>query len=168
MKSTGEVMGIGATFGAAFAKAQIGAGTLLPTSGSAFLSVRDEDKAHVTSVARRLADIGFTLVATKGTAAHLRAGGLTVVDIHKVGEGTPDIVQAIRAGEIALVINTPKGFGPQLDSLSIRRRALEQRVPYFTTIAGAAAAAEGIAQLSSEVMNVSALQDYHAALKAAS
>jgi carbamoyl-phosphate synthase large subunit len=166
MKSTGEVMGIGATFGAAFAKAQIAAGTILPTKGAVFLSVRDEDKDAVAPVARRLAEIGFKLVATTGTAAMLRASGLAVDNIHKVGEGTPDVVQAIRAGHIAMVINTPKGFGPQLDSFSIRRRALEHRVPYFTTIAGAAAAAEGIAQLHSEVLRVCALQDHHLAFKA--
>ena len=161
MKSTGEVMGIGDSFGAAFAKAQMAAGTVLPRSGRVFISVRSEDKPEAAAIAARLAGVGFTLIGTDGTADYLREKGLEVEAINKVGEGSPDILDAIEAGGIAMVINTPKGFGPQLDSFAIRRRALERRIPYFTTIAGAAAAAEGIELLSKEALTVCPLQDHH-------
>jgi len=161
MKSTGEVMGIGTTFGSAFAKAQLAASTVLPTSGAVFLSVRDEDKAPVLDTARRLVGAGFALIATHGTAAYLRTHGLAVESINKVAEGSPHIVDAIRRGEIAMVINTPQGYGPNLDSFSIRRSALECRVPYFTTVAGAEAAAEGVDLLQREALTVCPLQDYH-------
>ena len=161
MKSTGEVMGIGASFGAAFAKAQIAAGSVLPTQGAVFISVRDEDKAAVLPTAARLVRAGFALVATRGTDAYLRQHGLTVEAINKVVEGSPHCVDAIQSGKIAMVINTPKGFGPNVDSLSIRRSALECRVPYFTTVAGAEAAAEGVELLQREALTVRALQDYH-------
>jgi carbamoyl-phosphate synthase large subunit len=161
MKSTGEVMGIGPSFGAAFAKAQISAGTVLPQSGAVFISVRNEDKAPVLATARRLAAAGFRLVATSGTAAYLREHGLSVETINKVAEGSPHVVDAIGRGAIAMVINTPKGFGPQLDSFSIRRSALECHVPYFTTVAGAEAAAEGVELLQREALAVRPLQLYH-------
>jgi carbamoyl-phosphate synthase large subunit len=161
MKSTGEVMGIGPSFGAAFAKAQISAGTILPQSGAVFISVRNEDKAPVVKTAARLARAGFRLVATSGTAAYLRQHGLNVETINKVAEGSPHVVDAIGRGAIAMVINTPKGFGPQLDSFSIRRSALECRVPYFTTVAGAEAAAEGVELLQREALTVRPLQLYH-------
>lgn len=161
MKSTGEVMGIGASFGAAFAKAQIAAGTVLPQSGAVFISVRDEDKAPVLPTVRRLAGAGFQLVATRGTAAFLRRHALAVDTINKVHEGSPHIVDAIGRGEIAMVINTPQGFGPQIDSFSIRRSALECRVPYFTTVAGAEAAAEGVDLLQREALTVCPLQEHH-------
>jgi len=161
MKSTGEVMGIGASFGAAFAKAQIAAGTVLPTRGAVFISVRNEDKTPVLPTARRLAAAGFELIATSGTAMFLREHGLAVENINKVAEGSPHIVDAIRRGIIAMVINTPKGFGPQLDSFSIRRSALECGVPYFTTVAGAEAAAEGVELLQREALGVRPLQVYH-------
>ncbi|HXQ22697.1 MAG TPA: carbamoyl-phosphate synthase large subunit [Candidatus Acidoferrales bacterium] len=161
MKSTGEVMGIGASFGAAFAKAQIAAGTILPVKGAVFISVRDEDKAPVLPTAQRLARAGFTVIATSGTAAYLRQHGLRVEAVNKVAEGSPHIVDAILQGAIAMVINTPQGFGPQLDSFSIRRSALECRVPYFTTVAGAEAAAEGVELLQREALTVCPLQDHH-------
>jgi carbamoyl-phosphate synthase large subunit len=161
MKSTGEVMGIGPSFGAAFAKAQIAAGTVLPQGGAVFLSVRNEDKAPVLETAARLAHAGFRLVATRGTAAYLREHGLSVETINKVAEGSPHVVDSIERGEIAMVINTPKGFGPQLDSFSIRRSALECHVPYFTTVAGAEAAAEGVELLQREALAVRPLQLYH-------
>jgi carbamoyl-phosphate synthase large subunit len=163
MKSTGEVMGIGSSFGAAFAKAQIAAGTILPKSGTAFISVCDQDKQALLPIAKRLQAGGFKLVATKGTAEFLRTNGVAVDSIHKVGEGSPDVADAIREGRIAMVINTPMGFGPQLDSFAIRRQALERRVPYFTTIAGAAAAASGVQLLQAEALTARALQDYHRA-----
>jgi carbamoyl-phosphate synthase large subunit len=161
MKSTGEVMGIGPSFGAAFAKAQIAAGTVLPRGGAVFISVRNEDKAPVLETAARLARAGFRLVATRGTAAYLREHGLSVETINKVVEGSPHVVDAIGRGAIAMVINTPKGFGPQLDSFSIRRSALECHVPYFTTVAGAEAAAEGVELLQREALTVRPLQLYH-------
>ena len=161
MKSTGEVMGIGASFGAAFAKAQLAAGTILPLEGGVFISVRDEDKAPVLPTARRLARAGFSLIATRGTATYLREHGLEVATINKVTEGSPHIVDAILRGDVAMLINTPQGFGPNLDSFTIRRSALECRVPYFTTVAGAEAAAEGVELLQREALTVCPLQDYH-------
>jgi carbamoyl-phosphate synthase large subunit len=161
MKSTGEVMGIGASFGAAFAKAEIAAGTILPTEGTAFISVCEQDKVAILPTAKRLRAAGLRLVATEGTAEFLRSNGVEVDNIHKVGEGSPDVVDAIREGRIAMVINTPMGFGPQLDSFAIRRQALEHRVPYFTTVAGAAAAAAGVQLLRAEALTAVPLQDYH-------
>ncbi len=161
MKSTGEVMGIGASFGAAFAKAQLAAGNILPVKGQVFISVRDEDKAPVLPTARRLARAGFSLIATSGTAAYLREHGLVVETTNKVAEGSPHIVDAILRGEVAMLINTPQGFGPNLDSFAIRRSALECRVPYFTTVAGAEAAAEGVELLQREALTVCPLQDYN-------
>jgi carbamoyl-phosphate synthase large subunit len=161
MKSTGEVMGIDTSFAMAFAKAQIASGTLLPSTGKVFLSVRDHDKVAALPVARRLLESDFSLIATRGTGAYLQSAGLTVEIINKVQEGSPHIVDAIRAGEIAVVMNTTDGMQSVADSFSIRRSALECRVPYFTTIAGASAAAEGIARLCKGLLNVQPLQEYH-------
>jgi carbamoyl-phosphate synthase large subunit len=161
MKSTGEVMGIDASFGAAFAKAQVAAGTLLPAGGRAFVSVPEAEWDAVVPIARRLAARGFALLATRGTAAHLTAAGLTVETVRKVSEGSPHIADAIRRGEVALVINTPAGADSVRDAFPIRRSALECRVPYFTTIAAAAAAAEGIDLMSRGPFTVCPLQDHH-------
>ena len=161
MKSTGEVMGIDTSFAMAFAKSQIAAGTLLPVRGRAFLSVRDHDKAAVLPIAQRLVENEFTLIATHGTAAHLRNAGIAVETVNKVVEGSPHIVDAVRAGTVALVINTTEGAQSVADSFSIRRSALECRVPYFTTIDAAGAAAEGIARLRQGLLNVRPLQEYH-------
>jgi carbamoyl-phosphate synthase large subunit len=163
MRSTGEVMGIDTSFGVAFAKAQLGAGTVLPDEGAVFVSVEDADKPALVPVAQRLARSGFQLVATRGTATLLRAAGLQVEHVNKVQQGSPHIVDAIRAGKIAMVINTPKGSGAQQDSYAVRRTALECQVPYFTTIAGADAAAEGIEFLKRQPLSVRSLQQYHAA-----
>ena len=163
MKSTGEVMGIDQSFGAAFAKAEIAAGTVLPLSGTVFLSVCDEDKPAVLQVAQRLAESGFRLLATRGTADYLRAAGLPAAAINKVAEGSPHVVDAIRRGDVAMLINTPMGVGPHLDSYSIRRSALECRVPYFTTVAAAAAAAEAVVCLRREALKVCPLQEHHRA-----
>ena len=162
MKSTGEVMGIDAAFGTAFAKAQLAAGTVLPMHGQAVLSVRDRDKAAALSVAQRLVENGFRLVATRGTAAYLRKAGLSVESVNKVKDGSPHIVDAIQTGTIALVINTTDGRQSLTDSFSIRRTALECRVPYFTTIAGAGAAAEGLSRLRRGLLVVKPVQEYHA------
>jgi len=161
MKSTGEVMGIDGSFGAAFAKAQVGASTLLPTEGRAFISVPEAEQGAVVPVARRLAEAGFCLIATRGTAAHLRAAGVAAESINKVSEGSPHVVDAIQRGDIALVVNTPAGAESVRDAFPIRRAALECRVPYFTTLAAAAAAAEGIALMRRGPFTVRPLQDYH-------
>ena len=161
MKSTGEVMGIDTSFGVAFAKAQLAAGTSLPLEGTAFLSVEDADKASLVPVAQRLTKAGFRLIATRGTAAFLNAQGVAVQGINKVQDGSPNAVDEIRNGRIHLVINTPKGSGAQRDSFPMRRAALEWKVPYFTTIAGAAAAAEGIEFLRRQDLGVRSLQEYH-------
>jgi carbamoyl-phosphate synthase large subunit len=162
MKSTGEVMGIGDSFGSAFAKAEIAAGTALPLAGTVFISVRPEDRDGATAAAQRLAGLGFRLLATRGTAAHLSAAGIPVEVVNKVSEGSPHVVDALVADAIALVINTPQPDARELrDSFSIRRTALERRIPYFTTIAGAQAAAEAIAVLAQGPLTVKPLQDYH-------
>jgi carbamoyl-phosphate synthase large subunit len=160
MKSTGEVMGIDASFGLAFAKAQLGGGTVLPTSGKIFISVPDADKPVIARVAKRLRIQGFELVATGGTAAYLAERGIEVERVNKVYQGSPHVVDALRAGEIALVINTPAGTESFADSFPIRRTALELRVPYFTTVAAAEAAAEGIEFLRKGELSVRALQDH--------
>ena len=162
MKSTGEVMGIDRAFAMAFAKAQIAAGNTLPAAGTAFLSVRDRDKQATLAVAERLAETGFSLLATRGTAAFLRRAGLSVEIVNKVLEGSPHVVDAVRAGRIALVVNTTDGARSIHDSFSIRRSALECQVPYFTTMAGARAAVEGIVRLKQGLLDVRPLQEYHA------
>ncbi|MBI3797208.1 MAG: carbamoyl-phosphate synthase large subunit, partial [Deltaproteobacteria bacterium] len=161
MKSTGEVMGVDTSFAMAFAKAQIAAGTLLPMQGKAFLSVRDYDKPALLPIARRLVENGFSIIATRGTAVYLCEAGIVAESVNKVIEGSPHIVDIIRAGAVALVINTIEGVQTVADSFSIRRSALECRVPYFTTIAAADAAAEGIARLHQGLLHVRSLQEYH-------
>ena len=162
MKSTGEVMGIDDSFGVAFAKAQIAAGNRLPAEGTALLSVRDEDKQQLKAVAERLVGAGIRLLATHGTAAYLKEQGLQCESVNKVREGAPHTVDAIREGRVAMVVNTTGTAADVDDSFSLRRAALESGVPYFTTTAGAAAAAEGISLLGSSAPAVTALQDVHA------
>jgi len=161
MKSTGEVMGIDRSFGVAFAKAQIASSTHLPLEGAVFLSVADADKPALIPIAERLVRCGFRLVATRGTADFLRGRGLSVDLIGKIKDEGPDVADAIRSGQIALVVNTPMGPGAHQDSFPIRRSALECKVPYFTTIAGAEAAAEGIEFLQRQAVSVTPLQEYH-------
>jgi len=161
MRSTGEVMGIGETFGEAFAKSQLSAGTRLPLEGRAFLSVRDKDKSKAIEIGRRLIEIGFDLVATRGTAQHLSEAGLPVRTVFKVMEGRPNIVDLIKGGEIQLLVNTPIGAKSFFDEKAIRRAAVQHRVPCITTVAGALAAVEGIAALKSEPIRVLALQQLH-------
>jgi carbamoyl-phosphate synthase large subunit len=160
MKSTGEVMGIDHSFGIAFAKAQLGGGMRLPNSGKVFISVRDEDKASVTRAARKLHLAGFQIVATRGTAAYFGSRGIPAEVVNKVQEGSPHIAEQIINGEIAIVINTPTDAYSQADSYYLRRCALDYQVPYFTTVAGAEAAAEGIEYLKEREFEVQALQDY--------
>jgi carbamoyl-phosphate synthase large subunit len=169
MKSTGEVMGIADSFGEAFAKAELAAGTVLPQNGTVFISVRPEDRRNAALVAARLRDLGFSLVATRGTAAALAEAGIAVDAVNKVSEGSPHVVDALQHDAIAVVINTPQADAPSLrDSFSIRRTALERKIPYFTTIAGAQAAAEAIAVLRRGALTVKPLQEYHRALRDAS
>jgi carbamoyl-phosphate synthase large subunit len=160
MKSTGEVMGIDSSFELAFAKSQIAAGVTLPGEGTVFVSVRDSDKEAILKPVRDLIAMGFRIVATGGTATHLQQSGLEVTRINKVYEGRPHIVDAMKDGTIALVFNTTEGAQALKDSLSIRRTALMQRIPYYTTIAGAAAAAQSISALRTTVLDVAPLQSY--------
>jgi len=163
MKSTGEVMGIDSSFGLAFAKAQIGGGMRLPLSGRVFISVRDEDKPGVTAAAEKLHRAGFIIVATSGTARYFAARGIPAEIVKKVQEGSPHIAEQIKEGKVAMVINTPTDAHSHADSFLIRRCALDYQIPYFTTIAGAEAAAEGIEYLKERDFDVKALQDYAAA-----
>jgi carbamoyl-phosphate synthase large subunit len=160
MKSTGEVMGIDSSFERAFAKSQLGAGVRLPLSGNVFISVRDSDKSAVVAVARRLLETGFTILATRGTAARLREAGLEVRTLNKVLEGRPHCVDAICSGEVQMVINTTIGAQAVTDSFDIRRNALTHGVPHYTTIAGARAAAHAIVALKSGTLEVAPLQAY--------
>jgi carbamoyl-phosphate synthase large subunit len=163
MKSTGEVMGMGSSFGLAFAKAQLGSGMRLPFQGKVFVSVRDEDKESVCAIAQRLHRLGFQIVATRGTAAYFQSRGLPAEMVKKVQEGSLNIAEAIKNGEIAMVINTPTDAHSHADSYYLRRNALDYQVPYFTTIAGADAAVEGIELLKEGELDVQALQEYQAA-----
>ena len=163
MKSTGEVMGVGLTFGEAFVKSQLGAGVRLPESGKVFISVKNADKPKAVTVARALHELGFSLVATKGTAAAIAAAGLPVAAVHKVQEGRPHVVDLLKNGEVSLVVNTvEERRGAIADSRAIRTTALAQRVTYFTTIAGALAAVEGMRSLAR--LDVYSLQALHAGL----
>src|SRR3989441_10442512 len=168
MHSTGEVMGVGETFGEAYAKAMTGAGLTLPQAGRAFISVNDADKGQAVVLARKLARLGFELVATLGTAERLREVGLKVESVFKVNEGRPNIVDHIKRGEIALVINTPLGRASHFDEQAIRRAALQYNVPCVTTITGAQALVEALASRTDQKeIAVSALQDLHAVSAAA-
>ncbi len=160
MKSTGEVMGLDGDFGRAFAKSQLGAGVDLPHSGAVFVSVRDGDKKALIEPCRQLAEWGFALVATRGTATALRDAGLTVAAINKVQEGRPDIVDAMRSGQIQLVFNTTEGAQAIADSFSLRRTALTHAIPYYTTVAGARAAVQAIGALRAGCLEVAPLQSY--------
>ncbi|MEY3980469.1 MAG: carbamoyl-phosphate synthase large chain [Pseudomonadota bacterium] len=163
MKSTGEVMGVGKTFGEAFVKSQLGAGVRLPTSGKVFLSVKNSDKPRAVEIARSLVEIGFTIVATKGTAAAIAAAGIAVQTVNKVAEGRPHIVDMIKNNEIALVINTVEEKRNAInDSRTIRTSALGARVTTYTTIAGAEAAVAGMSHLNE--LHVYDLQGMHASL----
>ncbi len=164
MKSTGEVMGVGRTFGEAFVKSQLGAGVRLPTSGKVFLSVKNSDKPRAVQIARDLVKIGFAVVATKGTAAAISAAGIPVETVNKVAEGRPHIVDIIKNNEIALVINTVEEKRNAInDSRTIRTSALGARVTTYTTIAGAEAAVQGMAHLNE--LHVYDLQGMHASLQ---
>ncbi|MDD2853096.1 MAG: carbamoyl-phosphate synthase large subunit [Desulfuromonadaceae bacterium] len=160
MKSTGEVMGIGETFAEAFAKSQLGSNVKMPLSGNVFISVRDADKKHVVSAAEKLYKSGFGILATGGTAQFLEEKGIPVRRVNKVLEGRPHIVDAIKNGEVQLVFNTTHGAQAVADSFSIRRESLMHGLAYYTTVAGAKAAAESIISLQTQKLDVKPIQDY--------
>jgi len=160
MKSTGEVMGVGRSFSEAYLKAQWAAGSILPKSGKVFLSVRDADKPRIVPVAKGLLALGFELIATRGTKAVLQDHGIEATQVNKVHEGRPHIVDLLKDGQIGVVINTPEGSGPVLDSFDIRRACLVYSVPYMTTIAGARAALVALEGMHDKI-EVLALQDFH-------
>ncbi|OLB07924.1 MAG: carbamoyl phosphate synthase large subunit [Candidatus Rokubacteria bacterium 13_2_20CM_69_15_1] len=162
MKSTGEVMGLDRDFRKAYLKSQIAAGSALPTTGKVFISVKSEDRRPVTTLARRLVDLGFSLVATPGTARVLERYGMTVELVHKLGEGDrTTVIDLMKRGEIVLVLNTPENGRARRDSYAIRRAALTQNVPYHLTLDGAQAAIGAIEALLKEEQRVLSLQEYH-------
>ncbi|MDA0368024.1 MAG: carbamoyl-phosphate synthase large subunit [Proteobacteria bacterium] len=160
MKSTGEVMGIDTTFDRAFAKSQLASGTALPLTGKVFISVRDADKAQLIEPARQLIALGFGIVASRGTATYLEAAGIAVERVNKVLEGRPHIVDAMKNGDIQLVFNTTDSAQAVADSFTLRRTALTNAVPYYTTVAGSRAAVMAIARLREGSLDVAPLQSY--------
>jgi carbamoyl-phosphate synthase large subunit len=163
MKSTGEVMGIDLTFGRAFAKSQLSIGPAgsLPTSGTVFISVKDKDKPAAVQLAKALHELGFAILATRGTADAIRASGIPVEVVLKVIEGRPHVVDYIKSGTVQLLINTTMGKNSIRDSYDIRRAALVYNVPYCTTIPGAFAATHGIKALLDGPLAINSLQEYH-------
>jgi carbamoyl-phosphate synthase large subunit len=161
MKSTGEVMGIDRDFASAYTKAQIAEGSMLPESGTVFVSVKNSDKTLIVEPVRQLIEQGFKVIATSGTQAYLVEQGLPVERVNKVAQGRPHIVDKIIDGEIALVFNTTEGWQSHKDSQSIRASALEMKVPYYTTAAASAAATQAIRSGMSRVLAVRSLQDYY-------
>jgi len=165
MKSTGEVMGVSDNFGQAYAKAQMSASVYLPRSGTAFISVNQHDKKNVIRIADRLHQLGFKLIATRGTASALEQSGIPVESVYKVNEGRPHIVDMIKSGKVDLILNTPLGKSSFFDERAIRRAAMQHGVPCITTLSGGAAVASGIAALQRNKVDVLALQEYHDAVK---
>ncbi|MBI5204371.1 MAG: carbamoyl-phosphate synthase large subunit, partial [Nitrospirae bacterium] len=161
MKSTGEVMGIDEDFGTAYAKAQLSSSNRIPTSGKIVISVRDEDKAGICDVVRQLHNMGFDVIATRGTAEHLKNKGIEVEVINKVNEGRPHIVDLIKNREVNFVINTVSDAQAQRDSFSIRSSALQYKVPYTTTVSGARAVVNAIEMLLKKDMGIKSIQEYH-------
>lgn len=161
MKSTGEVMGIGRSFGQAFAKSQMSHNGGLPRRGTVFISVKDKDKPAAVRLARDLSELGFSIVATAGTAAVIRENGVPVKPVLKVSEGRPHVVDHIKNGDIQLVINTPTGKIQVHDAFEIRRTTLVHNLPYYTTIPGAFAAVRGIRALLEGDMDVAPLQEFY-------
>jgi carbamoyl-phosphate synthase large subunit len=160
MRSTGEVMGIDRDFAVAFGKSQIGAGQTLPTTGTVFVSVKDRDKDRVLAHVRELLEMGFRVVATRGTKRHLEAHGIPCEVVNKVLEGRPHVVDAMKNGEISIVFNTTEGATALADSKDIRRTALLNHIPYYTTIAGAIAVTKAIRALKADILKVAPLQSY--------
>ena len=161
MKSTGEVMGIDRDFDIAFSKAMLGSGMKLPDTGTAFVSVKDADKDNIIPAVEKMVELGFSIIATGGTAAHLQAKGLPVETVNKVAQGRPHIVDRLLDGDVALVFNTTEGWQSLKDSHSIRATALAKKVPYFTTAAASLAAARSIEAVRGHALEVASLQDYY-------
>jgi carbamoyl-phosphate synthase large subunit len=168
MKSTGEVMGIDTDFGLAFAKSQIAAGLKMPLKGSVFISVMNKDKRSIVFVAKKLVDLGFEIVATRGTAKVLANNGIPVQTVFKVGEGRPDIVDRIKNGEIDLVINTPSGKKTKVDEVAIRSQSVAHNIPCITTLSGASAVVNGIESLLKRGVSILSVQEYHQGIRLAS
>jgi len=160
MRSTGEVMGLDRSFDVAFAKSQLGGGSRVPREGTVFVSVRDVDKSRILGAVRLLAELGFKVIATSGTQRFLAGQGIDATKVNKVLEGRPHIVDRITNGEVQLVFNTTEGVTALADSRSLRRAALLHKVPYYTTLAGAVAAAQGIKAHLAGDLEVRALQSY--------
>jgi carbamoyl-phosphate synthase large subunit len=160
MRSTGEVMGIDRDYAVAFAKSQLGAGTALPTTGTVFVSVREADKDHILGAMRDFVEMGFRIVATRGTRRHLEAHGIPCEHVNKVLEGRPHIVDLMKNGGVQLVVNTSEGAKALADSKDIRRTALSNRIPYSTTVAGAIAVTRAIRALRADTLTVAPLQSY--------
>ncbi len=165
MRSTGEVMGIDEDFGRAFIKSQLGAGQRLPRSGTVFISVKNRDKRAVILVAQRLEELGFDLVATRGTVKALQRYGLHARPVNKIHEGRPNVLDLIKSGQIQLIINTPSGRLPRADEVLIRSAAAQLGVPCITTVAGAQASVNGISTLVKRELSVTPLQRYHERLR---
>jgi len=161
MKSTGEVMGIASDFGGAFAKSQICANQALPQEGTIFISVKDEDKRQVVFLAKKLFEMGFAIVSTRGTAKVLRSNGVTVEEVAKVGDGPNDLATLIKNGTIKLIINTPSGERSQSDMRSIRAAAILHNIPCITTLQGAWAAVNGMHSCHTHGFSVRSLQDHY-------
>ncbi len=162
MKSTGEVMGIDESMGLAFAKAQMAAQPALPTKGNVFISVADRQKTKITELAQGFTALGFTLFATSGTAAALKAAGIPVQKLFKLNEGRPNALDMIKNGELAMIINTPSGKVAREDEVKIRSTATANRIPIITTLRAATASLEGIRALREHGLSVKTLQEYHA------
>jgi carbamoyl-phosphate synthase large subunit len=161
MRSTGEVMGVGRDFPTAFAKAQAAAGALLPDGGTVFITVADSDKPGALAIAAQLHDLGFQIVATRGTAQSLARMGVPVVTLNKLGEGSPHVVDWIERGDIDLVINTPTGTAARADGWEIRRAAVARGIPCITTLSGGIAAARAVSAARLGDASVVSLQDLH-------
>ena len=160
MKSTGEVMGLDYSFEKAFLKSQLAAGTHLPPSGTVFLSVKDSDKETIAGCAKELVEMGYKLLATRGTAFFIKGRGIEVDVISKVGEGRPNIVDAMKSNNIDLVLNTTEGKKSIIDSYSLRRTALMEGIPYYTTLTGSQAAVKALRTIKSGNLEVASLQSY--------
>jgi carbamoyl-phosphate synthase large subunit len=161
MRSTGEVMGVGENFGEAFAKAQLSAGTPLPKTGTVFLSVNNRHKQVAVQLARRFAEFGFTLAATRGTAAAIKAAGVPCKTVFKVNEGRPNAVDLLKAGNLQMIIYTTTGAHSFSDEKELRRAAVTHRIPCITTISAAKAAAEAVASRQRDPIRVWSLQEIH-------
>jgi len=160
MRSTGEVMGLDMNFGRAFAKSQLGAGSKVPVEGVVFVSVKDPDKQAMVKPVKRLVELGFKVMATRGTSAFLRKQGIETQEVNKVLQGRPHIVDLMKDGKVHLVFNTVDGAGALTDSFTLRRTALMHKIAYYTTVAGAKASVEGIAAVKEGALDVAPLQSY--------